>query len=293
MIFIQSFWSKPFLNIDTNEFNYRVSGGFIDKRYFYYCWVLSFLHLKKFGEEVVLYTDDLGKYILVDVLGLHYSDVRLEFNVLKDLSSSYWAIPKLVTYRKANEPFLHVDGDLILYNGFSKLDVGSKDLVFEFKNESFSESHFKTILKLNSLVFNDTLCENIGELNCGITGGKNYRFFNAFADWALNHLYKNLDKLDTDNLRFNKNLVNSYFEQHLIFQYAHKRSKNFYCLFDKDPKEIYLRDFFLPSYNQSRILTHFFLNLKCKFSLEIALSLQLHYPNWYQKINDLIDRNVL
>ena len=293
MIFIQSFWSKPFFNLDSNDVNYRVSGGFIDKRYFYYCWVLSFLHLKRFRKDVVLYTDELGKYILIDVLELDYSNVRLEFNDLKSLSSSYWTIPKMVTYRKVNEPFLHVDGDLILYDGFSSLGVESKDLVFEFKNESFSAAHLKTIRKLNSIVFKHPSNLIKGELNCGIAGGKDYMFFNEFAEWSLDYFYKNLDKLDSGDLNFNKNTINSYFELYLLYQYIHQRQRKYFFLFDKNPKDIYLRTFFLPQHYKSRIMTHFILNLKCKMSLEIALMLRLNYPDWYHKINDLIDRNIL
>jgi hypothetical protein len=293
MIFVQSFWSKPFLNLDSNDVNYRVSGGFIDKRYFYYCWVLSFMQLKKSGRDVVLFTDDLGKYILIDMLDLDYHDVLLEFNELKDLSSSYWAIPKLVTYGKVCEPFLHVDGDLILFDGFRVGDVQSKELVFEFCNRSFSDDHLKTIIKLNSMVLNSTSDLEAGEYNCGIAGGRDYRFFNTFAEWAVDHFVKNLDKLDADDLRFNKNVINAYFEQHLLFQYVRKEHRNCYCLFDCDPRDIYLQTFFLPEHDRAKKMTHFLLNLKSKMSLEIALSLQLHYPEWYLKINDLIDRSVL
>ncbi len=153
MVYVQSFWSKPFLNADSNEYNYRVSGGFIDKRYFYYCWALSFLSLKRLGEKVILVTDDLGKYLLVEALGMEYDEVQLEFNKLDDLSSSYWAIPKLHVYKSMQEPFLHIDGDLILYPGFKNLGLESKNLVFEFKNESFSDDHLKSIKYLNKVLF--------------------------------------------------------------------------------------------------------------------------------------------
>jgi hypothetical protein len=293
MVFVQSFWSKPFLNLDSNDMNYRVSGGFIDKRYFYYCWALSYLHLKKLGEKVVLFTDDHGQYLFADVLGFAYDEVHLDFNALADLSSSYWAIPKLVTYNRMREPFLHVDGDLIIYPGFMHLNVEDKDLVFEFKNDAFSEDHFETIRHLNGIVFEGHSSGEAAELNCGVVGGKDYRFLNDFGDYSLKLFYRNLGKLETDRLRFNKNMINSYFEQYLLFRFVCKREKDFCCLYENNPREIYMRDFFLAKSNSSRILTHFFLNLKSKYSLEIETALRLNYPEWHRKINDLIERNII
>ena len=254
MVNIQSFWSKPFLNADSNDFNYRVSGGFVDKRYFYYCWVLSFLSLKNLGRKCLLVTDDAGKYLLAEALALEYDEVRLELNAFKNLSSSYWAIPKLHVYKTINEPFLHFDGDLILYTGFQDLDLDNRDLVFEFRNDFISDDHLKSIKYLDSLIFDvkyqtdsipDALCEKesffeetndnylctsqakpyptntyepstrgflngkvpnyeIGELNCGVIGGKDYKFLNEFASWSLDVFNENLGKLDSEFLKYNK-----------------------------------------------------------------------------------------
>jgi hypothetical protein len=383
MIYVQSFWSKPFLNADSNEYNYRISGGFLDKRYFYYCWALSFLSLKYFGQKCLLVTDDLGKYLLVEALGFEYDEVQLEFNALENLSSSYWAIPKLHVYKNMSEPFLHFDGDLILYSGFKDLDLGNRDLVFEFKNESFSDDHLKSIKYLDTLLFDEKyqsdpvpgeyspdelnikapnhkdICQDhsnplkssveksrqqlnhdgteilvkskkkkphlsdtctdrvysigscaskptasessqnhpykfeLGELNCGIIGGRDYRFLNEFASWSLNLFSKNLGKLDSEFLKYNKNLINSYFEQYLLNRFICQNGKAFSCIYEDDPRHLYQRDFFLPVNNPLKIMTHFILNLKVKYSLEIELRLRFDYPEWHARINDLIDRNII
>ena len=359
MVFVQSFWSRPFLNVDSNEYNYRVSAGFLDKRYFYYCWTLSYLSLKSFGGKCLLITDDLGKYLLTEALGMEYDEVRLEFNALENLSTSYWAIPKLNVYKNMKEPFLHFDGDLILYPGFKDLGLEKRDLVFEFKNESFSDSHLKSIEYLDDLLFNGVksgvktlqvilssqtnlansytpfepnptesnpiesnppesnstesfageACAGesraiepslskdsgilTGELNCGIIGGRNYKFLNEFASWSLDMFNNNLGKLDSEFLKYNKNFINSYFEQYLLYRYISHTGKAFSCIYENDPRQLYQRDFFLPASNTTRIMTHFILNLKIKYSLEIELSLRLNHPEWYARINDLIDRNII
>lgn len=293
MVFAQSFWSKPFLNLDSNDVNYRSAGGFIDKRYFYYCWVMSFLHLASMGEKIVLFTDDVGKYLLVDILGLEYSGVRLDFNELEELSSAYWAIPKLVTYSRLKEPFLHVDGDILLYPGFKNLGLEKRALVFEFKNCELNAKHVELINSLDSIVIHETLEGEFAELNCGVVGGTDYKFFNDFAEFSLGLFYNCLDELDTGELKYNKNVINSYFEQFLVYQYVYQRGKEFSCLFEYNPTDTYSKDFFLPRSNRGRIMTHFLMNLKSKFSCEIEMAVRLDYPVWHRKINDLIGQNVL
>jgi hypothetical protein len=281
------------------------------------------------------------------------------------------------------EPFLHFDGDLILYPGLRDLNLEKRDLVFEFKNESFSDDHLKSIDYLDKLLFDETsqygsipaglrssrsntdkthhydfsrdnsnplktiavkpqqqfnhyrpeiLIKSskaksylinpntapvnsgrlntslplasefsqaqsskyeLGELNCGVIGGKDYRFLNAFASWSLDLFNKNLGKLDSEFLKYNKNFINSYFEQHLLYRYIINKGKAFSCIYEKDPRQQYQRDFFLPVCHPSRIMIHFILNLKIKYSLEIELTLRLNYPEWYARINDLIERNII
>ena len=293
MVFVQSFWSKPFLNLDSSVVNYRSAGGFIDKRYFYYCWALSFLHLKELGERIILFTDDTGMYLLVDVLGLDYSDIFVEFNQLDHLPSAYWAIPKLVAYSRVNTPFLHVDGDLLVYNGFKNLELGNKGRVFEFENRALSKEHIGTIELLDRIALPESPDGGFAELNCGVVGGTDYRFFNDFAEYSLSLFYNNLSKLDTGNLKYNKNVINSYFEQYLAFCYARHRGKDFHCIYEGDPRETYRRDFFLSRNKEGRIMTHFLMNLKSKFSPDIELMLRIYYPDWYQRINDLMGKNIL
>ena len=124
-------------------------------------------------------------------------------------------------------------------------------------------------------------------------GGTDYVFFNEFASYSLDLFNENLDKLDSESLQFNKNLINSYFEQYLLYQFVLRKERDFCCLFERNPREKYHRDFFLPVSNTSRIMTHLILNLKVKFSLEIEMTLRLYYPEWHARINDLINRNII
>ena len=132
-----------------------------------------------------------------------------------------------------------------------------------------------------------------GELNCGVIGGRDYKFLNEFAAWSLDLFNKNLGKFDSEFLKYNKNFINAYFEQYLLYRFICHAGKAFSCIYENDPRDLYQRDFFLPVNYPSKIMTHFILNLKVKYSLEIELSLRFNHPEMYSRINDLIDRNVL
>jgi hypothetical protein len=132
-----------------------------------------------------------------------------------------------------------------------------------------------------------------GELNCGVIGGRDYKFLNEFAAWSLNLFDNNLGKLDSEFLKYNKNFINSYFEQYLLYRHICQNGKAFSCIYEKNPGQLYRRDFFLAAGYPTRIMTHFILNLKIKYSLEIELRLRLNHPEWYARINDLIDRNII
>src|SRR5260370_31176140 len=65
--------------------------------------------------ETVLITDAHGKRLLVDQLGLSFTEVSTELDRLKDVSIDWWAIGKLVAYSLQDRPFLHIDSDVFLW----------------------------------------------------------------------------------------------------------------------------------------------------------------------------------
>lgn len=62
-----------------------------------------------------LYTDDEGKRLLVDELGLPFVHVCTDLNVLADYDPGWWALGKLHTYRLQAAPFIHIDSDAFLW----------------------------------------------------------------------------------------------------------------------------------------------------------------------------------
>src|SRR5690606_6540607 len=76
------------------------------------------LQLKKYYDEVELYTDDYGKKLLIDKLKLPYNRVVLALNDLDSYDTFLWTIGKIYTYMLQQDPFIHVDSDIFIWGRF-------------------------------------------------------------------------------------------------------------------------------------------------------------------------------
>lgn len=81
--------------------------------------VLSCLLAKKHYDDVVLYTDKIG-FDLVKKLKLPYTEVYLDQDI-DTFNGRTFSIPKLITFSKQTEPFLHIDHDTFLFKPLPEL----------------------------------------------------------------------------------------------------------------------------------------------------------------------------
>jgi hypothetical protein len=127
MRIIQSYWSKPF---EEDQKKGRPFGGWLHKRYHYMSWALSCLKLSQFHDHVELVTDTPGKKELIDQLGLPYTTVRSDLDSIHCYPTYVWVMGKFIAYEIQNKPFLHVDGDVFIWE---KLKFGGEDLIVQSK----------------------------------------------------------------------------------------------------------------------------------------------------------------
>jgi len=104
---VWSFWSKPYYS--------HYSSAWQSSKHHYLSWILSLERSKKHFEKTFLYTDDLGKKMLVDELGLKFDHVSTQLNYLKHHDPEFWVLGKLYTYHYQKEPFVHIDNDVFLW----------------------------------------------------------------------------------------------------------------------------------------------------------------------------------
>ncbi|RAJ08324.1 hypothetical protein LX64_00972 [Chitinophaga skermanii] len=182
MKIVQTLWTRPGLH-----------GGWLDQRFHFFSWALSCLQLRKYYNEVELYTDTLGKQLLVDTFGLPYTKVHV---VLDDFPypDYLWAAPKLKTYGLQEQPFLHVDGDVFIFHPFNTLRT-QQNVVYQNREvEQFAGAFYTDIVNdINQKTAKplpqwlNTMEKNaIVALNAGVYGGLDVPFFQEHAAMAFN-----------------------------------------------------------------------------------------------------------
>lgn len=77
-------------------------------------WVHSVFSVRPLFKTLALYTDSVGKNILIDILNLPFDEVHIIFDDEPRLDNSLFAIPKMITYSIQTEPFIHIDADIFI-----------------------------------------------------------------------------------------------------------------------------------------------------------------------------------
>lgn len=213
MKIIQSFWTKNDRQIFTNDFRWH------SPHYYWLGWILSTNQLRKFYSDVELYTDTLGYEILIEKLNLPFTKVHV---VLDDLNSEYlhdfWAIAKIKAYSLQEKPFLHIDGDVFIWEKFNG-ELEEANLVAQ--NHEITTDYYRNMwdkLSIELKSFPECLLEyergrNFA-CNMGVFGGNNIDFINRYTNESFNFVKNNLSV--ANNL---KQLdFNIFFEQVLFGQ---------------------------------------------------------------------------
>jgi hypothetical protein len=78
-------------------------------------WILSVGLARQHDTDTCLVTDDAGAALLIDALGLEFSEVSLSLNALADHDPDWWALGKLYAYAEQERPFVHIDSDCYLW----------------------------------------------------------------------------------------------------------------------------------------------------------------------------------
>lgn len=104
---VWSFWTRPF----TDHYH----ATWANPIHHLFSWVISLKTVKKHYPRTALYTDDDGARLLVDKLGLEFDEVSTGLNALAAYDPAWWALGKVWTYRAQQEPFIHIDSDVFLW----------------------------------------------------------------------------------------------------------------------------------------------------------------------------------
>lgn len=290
MRIIQSYWSKPFNMCKTNE---NARGGWCNPTFFYMSWALSCITLRRFYRNVELYTDQVGADLLINKLELPYTKVHVVLDKINKYDSMLWAIGKLYTYGLQESPFLHVDGDVYIWNCFPKRVIEGH-LIAQHLEDAYPYNVIvieQTLSKLKYLPIAIEQVQNRSkEINAGILGGDDLDFFHLYTQEAFNFVDKNLSCVP--ELKY-PGMFNTIFEQFLFSCMSEYYGKNITYGFDNvDARFKRFGEFELVPNNYYIHALAFYKKMFC-IGEAIAYHLYKMSPRHYELIIDKLKKKEL
>jgi len=252
-------------------------------------WALSCLKLSEYYECVELITDRYGKYLLVDCLDLPYSNTEIKLDFLDKYPHDLWAISKIYSYGLQNEPFLHVDGDVFIWQEIDQ-KMNQKPLVAQNIEYNLNLYHkalkivTRKFKKLPDVLYNQKESK-IYSINAGVVGGTNINFFKNFTKCAFSIIDNNYKRMNNNEMY----LYNFIIEQYLFYCLANQQDIEISCLIDEiidDPK--YLGFANMDCVPQKKYI-HVMGSYKKIYSVckNLGRRLRIEYPKYYYRIIDL------
>lgn len=290
---VHSYWSKPFLESQDGSL-----GGWSQRIFHYMSWALSCLKFREIYDRMELVTDKEGQNLLIDKLGLPYTNVQVALNELDHYPSYLWALGKLYAYGIQEEPFIHVDGDFYIWQRFPT-EIEEAPLVAFHKEDGFvyDRIYYEDVSTTLNYIPDEIIkfrqdIPDVIEANAGIIGGNDYMFFKEYVRKAFDFVNKNRQHLDT--LKY-KDKFNSIFEQYLFYCLAWRRRKSIRFLIEGkvalDFSDQVL--FYLLPHIKTFIHAAGFWKNNFFIGEQVAMRLAYEYPEYYRRIVTLTKQGIL
>lgn len=293
MKIIHSFWSKPSLGKAKNLERYN--GGWRHERYHLISWALSCLSFKNFYPDIELVTDSKGARLFIDELKLPYSSVKVELDKISNYPARLWALGKILAYEIQDSPFIHVDGDVFIWESFGEkiekahLLAQNEDLsLLQYQN---AIKHLRELgMKFPSLFEGLSLKkEDFKSINAGVFGGNDIEFIHEFSYKSQHFIQNNIGKV---NHKLRESLFAIVYEQLFISLLAQKKNIEIQYLIDGfSKKEFDIIDF----KNKYGVKKYVHLINKTKYFFEhcreMEMQLLCDYPEYHERIIEYLKKN--
>lgn len=257
-------------------------------------WALSCLQLKQFYNEIELVTDSEGAELLINKLHLPYTSCQTTLDKLDSENPAIWTLGKIAAYEKQQTPFIHVDGDIYIWNPFPRRieEAGIAAQNIE-RNYPFS---IKLLEEMKEKHFSFPIQPSLGDMcetNMGIIGGHDLDFFKEYCSLVHKFLDVNRDKLD--KLSGGVSSVNTIMEQYLMYEYAQKNGKDIKYLISNLPNtEMYKLTLFSLLPTNVSFIHNIGSNKKREITSDrLARILYCAYPKHYANIINLLNNNTI
>lgn len=178
---------------------------------------------KRHFDKVEMVTNDFGYKVLHDKIGLTDIDYKLDLNSINHISKFFWAFGKILAYSIQEEPFLHIDNDVYMWNGIPE-ELQEKELIFQSKEflekpgfgwyNQLKEVWEAAPIRPKVIVDNEI---NDFAYNCGVCGGNNIEIFKEWRKCSEQYIFSEENQKtffeDFDKMLIHENLFH---EQYFI-----------------------------------------------------------------------------
>ena len=218
-------------NSTKSEISPKAFFGFNNESDFALSWITSVKSAKLHFKNVVLVTDTWAWDNIFSKLDLPFDEVKLTLDSI-DENTNMWAISKAHAILEMNEPFLHIDSDVYIWESLDKKYLMSNLLVQsnESSESDIQSDFYYSLYEIHNLYFkgintyldNSNLIErDIYAYNCGVVGGTDVEFLRKWAGQMI----ETANVIDTiipsiDELEFNPSDVMVWVEQTLLMLMA-------------------------------------------------------------------------
>jgi hypothetical protein len=272
--------------------------GWLSPEFHLMAWALSCFSIQKIGYSPFLYTDDAGARFLIDKLSLPYRKVEISQIHFYLPYKHLWALSKIHTYSLQTEPFIHIDGDVFLFQAFNEKFLNSPLVVQNIEvatdyYTSAQQQYMNFFTYFPDCVRKDFWSgKPIKAVNAGLLGGNNLEFIQKYAYEAKQYVKRNESVLH----KANSDRFNVFFEQHLFYAMAKQEGlKVETYLKQQFPDNQYtgLANFHeVPAKRKYlHMLGHFKRDEFC--CLQMAAMLRQQYPETYEKVLRLFKKDKL
>ncbi|MGH3273739.1 MAG: DUF6734 family protein [Streptosporangiaceae bacterium] len=185
---VWSYWSKPMAA--------GTGGRWLEPKHHLLSWALSVETARRHFRHTALVTDAAGAALLVDQLGLAFTEVSTELDALADADPDWWALGKLVAYQAQPEPFIHIDSDAYLWGPLPERLTTAPVLAQNIETFRQAASYYQPEVFESALAVRGWLPpewiqatrlhgELLAAVCCGILGGTNVEFLAHYARRAI------------------------------------------------------------------------------------------------------------
>lgn len=241
---VWSYWTLP----------HRLRAGWewCNERSHLLAWVLSVELARRHYPETVLVTDTLGAQLLVERLGLEFSEVILALDALDEHDPIWWMRGKLEAYHLQQRPFIHLDYDVFLWKPLPDRVVCAPVFAQNPEEAATGQDCYEPNL-VESVVFSQpdgwippewTWYRSSGQPQraacCGFVGGNDVEFLRNYAKTAMAVVDKPSNRRALETLE-NRQKHNPLFEQFVLCACAAYHSVGIEYLFQgwdvaRDPR---------------------------------------------------------